>query len=183
MNAAVANSLASGFSLPFLSQTAAMDVSFENVSRPRFCLVRPLLPAFCDRKRGDRNRAACRLRGSRGLGRLAGYFRDLRGFHYEIGLVATAETATHQSGVDVYFSRGRPETLAIISWAHCGACVGTQASAPSGRMCTVQFIGSMQAWGAKAARTRLRFSWRQEDNAASASPSLRTVFRAWQRSR
>src|SRR5258705_2718787 len=43
-------------------------------------------------------------------------------------------------------------------------------------MCTVQFMGSMQAWGAKGNSYTTSTFLVAEDNAASASPSLRTVF-------
>src|SRR5258708_36414371 len=43
-------------------------------------------------------------------------------------------------------------------------------------MCTVQFMGSMQAWGAKGSSYTTSIFLVAEDNAASASPSLRTVF-------
>src|SRR5258708_4040572 len=68
-----------------------------------------------------------------------------------------------------------PETLAINCCAHCGACVGTRASAPSGWMCTVQFIGSMQACAAKGSSYTASTFFAPEPSALSASPSLRTT--------
>jgi len=46
--------------------------------------------------------------GPENLHGLAGDFRYLRGFHDKIGLVATAEAATHQRGVDVHLFQGKP---------------------------------------------------------------------------
>src|SRR5258708_3295605 len=64
----------------------------------------------------------------------------------------------------------------MTACAHCGACVGTQASAPSGRICTVQFIGSMQACGAKGSSYTPSTFFVAEPRAAWAWPSLRTTF-------
>src|ERR1700730_4411049 len=64
----------------------------------------------------------------------------------------------------------------MTSCAHCGPCVGTHASAPSGRMCTVQFIGSMQACAAKGSSYTASTFFEAEASAASVLPSLRTTF-------
>src|SRR6202790_520090 len=65
----------------------------------------------------------------------------------------------------------------MTSCAHCGPCVGTQASAPSGRMCTVQSIGSMQACAAKGSSyTASTFFEAETASAVSVLPSLRTTF-------
>src|SRR5258708_22109887 len=74
------------------------------------------------------------------------------------------------------FSFGSFETPAITSIAHCGDCVGTQASALSGRMCTVQFIGYMVACAANGNSYLASTFLLNAAMVASASPSLRTVF-------
>ena len=43
------------------------------------------------------------------------------------------------------FSGGRPVSLATVACARTGTCVPTHRSAPSGRTCSVAFIGSIGA--------------------------------------
>ena len=102
MNAAVANSLASGFSAPFFSHIAAIDVDvwkcFQadeislRVDGALHMVIRRgaieivLHVVFAGPEHHD--------------GLVADRFGDLRGLHDEVALIAAAKSAAHQRGVD-----------------------------------------------------------------------------------